>query len=83
MVRTQEDTSIPLKKSTRERLGTFGNKNESWDRLLNRLMDKIEDIGSYEEQKKNFDEREENYKQTIALLQDEINCMVNNAEELE
>jgi hypothetical protein len=41
MVRNSEDTSIPLKKSTRERLGTFGNKNESWDRLLNRLMDEL------------------------------------------
>jgi len=42
MVRNPEDTSIPLKKSTRERLGVFGNKNESWDRLLNRMMDEIE-----------------------------------------
>jgi F0F1-type ATP synthase delta subunit len=42
MVRKEDDTSIPLKKSTRERLGTFGNKNESWDRLLNRLMN-VED----------------------------------------
>jgi len=42
MVRNGDETSIPLKKSTRERLGTFGNKNESWDRLLNRLMDWIE-----------------------------------------
>ncbi|MDD4377748.1 MAG: hypothetical protein PHH48_06400 [Eubacteriales bacterium] len=42
MARKEDDTSIPLKKTTRERLGTFGNKNESWDRLLNRLMDKLE-----------------------------------------
>ena len=42
MVRTQEDTSIPLKKSTRKRLGTLGNKNESWDSLLNRKMDESE-----------------------------------------
>lgn len=41
MVRNAEDTTLPLKKGTKERLGTFGNKNESWDKLLNRLMDEI------------------------------------------
>ncbi|WP_334168699.1 hypothetical protein [Phocaeicola paurosaccharolyticus] len=42
MVRKEEDTTIPIKKVTRERLGTIGNKNETWDKLLNRLMDELE-----------------------------------------
>lgn len=37
-----EPTSIPLKKGTRNRLGKFGDKNESWDNLLNRLMTELE-----------------------------------------
>lgn len=34
-----DKTQINLLKSTRERLRTFGKKGETWDELLNRLMD--------------------------------------------
>jgi len=32
-------TTIQMKKETRERLKTFGYKSESYDTILNRLMD--------------------------------------------
>lgn len=35
-------TTIPLVKPTRDRLRVFGRKGESWDSLLNRLMDEVE-----------------------------------------
>jgi hypothetical protein len=38
---SDEDTSLPLKKVTRDRLRTFGGKGESWDKLLNKLMDEL------------------------------------------
>lgn len=33
------ETSIPLKKATRDKVGDQGKKSESWDKLLNRLVD--------------------------------------------
>lgn len=36
---TSDTTQVYLLKSTRERLRTFGKKGETWDELLNRLMD--------------------------------------------
>lgn len=38
---SEEDTSIPLKKVTRDKLRTFGGKGESWDKLLIKLMDEL------------------------------------------
>lgn len=32
-------TTIPLRKATRDRLKTFGGKGETYDVILNRLMD--------------------------------------------
>lgn len=32
-------TQFSVARSTRERLRTFGRKGETWDELLNRLMD--------------------------------------------
>lgn len=72
MVRTQEDTSIPIKKTTRERLGNLGNKNESWDRLLNRIMDENESIEKYKQLQEDMEVKEACYKQEIKLLRDEI-----------
>ena len=34
-----EITTIPLTKATRDRLRTLGKKGETYDELLNRLMD--------------------------------------------
>jgi hypothetical protein len=34
-----EMTTIQLKKTTRDKLKGLGSKGESWDSLLNRLMD--------------------------------------------
>lgn len=31
-------TSIPLKKETRERLRRYGKKGETWDELVNRIL---------------------------------------------
>lgn len=43
MVRKDEDTTLPIKKETRDRLGTFGSKKETWDQIVNRLMDEVEE----------------------------------------
>ena len=83
MARTAEDTSIPLKKSTRERLGTFGNKNESWDKVLNRLMNEIEDKKNYAKMKKDMEECKARYEEEIASLNAEIDSLQGNFEETE
>jgi len=41
-------TTIPLTKKTRDRLRTFGRKGESYDALLNRMMDKMEGVVEFE-----------------------------------
>jgi len=46
MARNTEETSIPLKKSTRARLKTYGQKGTTWDKLLNDLMDEVDDFNS-------------------------------------
>ena len=46
MVRNPEETSIPLKKSTRERLKTYGQKGVKWDTLLNDLMDEVDNLNA-------------------------------------
>jgi len=38
----KDKTTIPLKKTTRDRIKDFGKKGESWDDLVNRIMDKVE-----------------------------------------
>jgi len=35
-------TTISIDTETRDRLRTFGKKGESWNNLLNRIMDKLE-----------------------------------------
>jgi hypothetical protein len=35
-------TSLKVRKATRDRLGKLGNKTETYDDLLNRLMDSYE-----------------------------------------
>ena len=37
-----QKTTIPLFKGTRDRVKDFGKKGESWDSLMNRIMDTIE-----------------------------------------
>ena len=37
-----ELTTIPIQKLTRDRLRNVGRKGESWDKLLNRLLDERE-----------------------------------------
>jgi len=39
MVTKEERTSIPLSIYTRNRLREIGKKSETWDQLLNRLID--------------------------------------------
>jgi hypothetical protein len=34
-----EETSITCHRDTKERLERYGNKGETWDELLNRIMD--------------------------------------------
>jgi len=46
MVRNPEETSIPLMKSTRERLKTYGQKGVKWDTLLNDLMDEVDTLNA-------------------------------------
>jgi len=35
-------TTIPLMKVTRQKLITYGKKGETWDELVNRLMDMVD-----------------------------------------
>ena len=37
-----EKTTIPVSKKVRERLKKYGNKGETYDELLNRLLDEVE-----------------------------------------
>ena len=36
-------TTIPVQKPTRDRLKKFGYKGETWDELVNRLLDEMEE----------------------------------------
>jgi hypothetical protein len=36
-----EATSIPLRKETRDRLRRYGVKGETWDHLVNRILDEV------------------------------------------
>jgi hypothetical protein len=40
-----ELTTIPLQKNTREKLKTFGTKGETYDKIINRILESI----NYEE----------------------------------
>lgn len=46
MVRNPEETSIPLKKSTRARLKKYGQKGVTYDKLLNDLMDEVDNLNA-------------------------------------
>ena len=37
----KDKTTIPVKKSTRDRVKSMGKKDESYDKLLNRFMDEL------------------------------------------
>jgi len=39
-------TTISIKKSTRERLRTYGQKGTTWDKLLNELMDEVDTLNA-------------------------------------
>ncbi len=38
---TMSLTSIPLSKETREKLRRYGKKGETWDQLINRILDEV------------------------------------------
>lgn len=44
----KEITTIPLTKRTRDRLRALGRKGESYDALLNRLMDDADGVVEFE-----------------------------------
>ena len=44
----REITTIPLTKRTRDRLRAIGRKGESYDALLNRMMDTMEGVVEFE-----------------------------------
>ena len=46
MVRNTEETSIPIKKSTRERLKKYGQKGATWDKLLNDLVNEVDTLNA-------------------------------------
>jgi hypothetical protein len=43
----EENTTIALKKSTRDRLKKYGKKGDSWNTLLNELMDEVDMLNSF------------------------------------
>lgn len=46
----QERTTLPVRKTTRNRLRTYGRKGESYDEILRRLMEIAEESAFYERQ---------------------------------
>jgi len=46
----QERTTLPVRKTTRDRLRTYGRKGESYDEILRRLMEIAEESAFYERQ---------------------------------
>ena len=46
----QGRTTLPVRKTTRDRLRTFGRKGESYDEILRRLMEVAEESAFYERQ---------------------------------
>lgn len=46
----QNRTTLPVRKTTRERLRSFGKKGESYDEILQRLMEIAEESAFYERQ---------------------------------
>lgn len=46
----QGRTTLPVRKTTRDRLRTFGRKGESYDEILRRLMEIAEESAFYERQ---------------------------------
>lgn len=51
-------TTIPLKKNTRDKLKKFGQKGETYDSVLNKLISIAEQHEFYLKQKSNLDEEE-------------------------
>lgn len=45
---TREITTIPLTKRTRDRLRSIGRKGESYDTLLNRMIDQLDGVVEFE-----------------------------------
>jgi hypothetical protein len=39
----KDKTTIPVRKSTRDELKSMGKKDESYDKLLHRMMDKLKE----------------------------------------
>ena len=54
-----EITTIPVQKTTRMKLKTFGVKGETYDEIVNRLMEKTEYIIFMERQYKILSKKEE------------------------
>jgi len=46
----QERTTLPIRKTTRDRLRVFGRKGESYDDILRRLMEIAEESAFFERQ---------------------------------
>jgi len=46
----QERTTLPVRKTTRDKLKTLGGKGESYDGILRRLMEIAEESAFYERQ---------------------------------
>jgi hypothetical protein len=46
----QDRTTLPVRKATRDRLRAFGQKGESYDEILRRLMEVAEESAFYERQ---------------------------------
>lgn len=42
-LKPKDKTTIPVKKSTRDELKSMGKKDESYDKLLHRMMDKLKE----------------------------------------
>ena len=53
-----ESTSIPLRKETRNRLKTIGQKGETYDDIISKLIEIAEQVDFFNKQKRILEEEE-------------------------
>ena len=53
-----EITSIPLKKMTRDQLKTFGQKGETYDEVIQKLIEIAEEVNFFKKQKEILESEE-------------------------
>ncbi len=58
MIVMGETTTIPVKKGTRDRLKTLGQKGETYDEIIHKLIEIAEQVDFFSKQKRILEEQE-------------------------